>query len=173
MTTYTTDAIVIKKIPSGEFDAMFTLYTEQFGKMNAKATGIQREAAKLKGHLEPLNHSAVQFVLGKAGEKLTHAMLIEYWPCIRRQMHCLQTAQHILHLVDTHCMGHEHDTRLWNIIIDHFILLEKHGVSMDACRMVWSSFKKEFLASLGFRGATNLQILDHQSHMSQNTLSLN
>lgn len=156
--TYRTDAIVIKKIPSGEYDAMFILYTEQFGKMTAKGPGIQKEAAKLKGHLESLNHSAVQFILGRVGEKLTHATLLEYWPHIRQHMHRLQAAQYMLHLVDAHCMPNARDTRLWNIILDHFMLLEKHDASTDACRMILSSFKKEFLAALGFRGATDLPL---------------
>ena len=51
---YTTEGIILKKIDVGEANALFTIYTKDYGKIRAVAQGVKKEGAKLQGHLEPL-----------------------------------------------------------------------------------------------------------------------
>jgi len=62
MEEYVTDAIVLKKEPSGESDMRYTLFSERFGKISAKAGSSRRIVSKLAGHLEPGAVAKVRFI---------------------------------------------------------------------------------------------------------------
>lgn len=117
MNMYKTDAIVLKKMDAGETDAVFLFYTKEFGKMSAYAQGVKKEAAKLKGHLEPLNLVNIGFVQGKHRERLIRAELKNYWSGIRHNLDKINTAIVVLEIVDTLCLPGEKDESLWRLLL--------------------------------------------------------
>jgi len=129
---YTTEGIILKKIDAGEADAFFTIYTKDFGKIRALAQGVKKSTAKLKGHLEALNFSAVSFVLGRRGERLTQATLIESWPSVRANYDKFVAAYQVADLFDKGCLVGEKDEPLWNLL---------HG-ALDSLE-VWSDFSEK------------------------------
>jgi len=62
MEEYVTDAIVLKKGSSGECDGRYTLFSERFGKIFAKAKSSRLITSKLAGHLEPGTVAKVRFI---------------------------------------------------------------------------------------------------------------
>lgn len=144
---YTTEGIILKKIDAGEADALFTIYTKDFGKMRALAKGIKKEGAKLKGHLEPLSFSAVSFVLGKNGERLTHAELMNSWRIARTNWERLRAAYVIASLVDQECLPGERDKKVWSLLLTYFRALEEWSGSVED---LLRSFTVEFRERLGY-----------------------
>ncbi len=122
---YSTQGIVLKKHDIGETDAIFVIYTKDFGKIRAVAQGVKKEEAKLKGHLEPLSLASIQFILGKNGERLTHAELLDYWPALREDSEKLRTAWQIVELINSSCLEGEKDENIWNLLISSFSILSK------------------------------------------------
>lgn len=112
---YTTEGIILKKMDIGEADMLVTIYTKDFGKIRALAQGVKKESAKLKGHLEPLGLSSISFVIGKRGERLTHAELHEFLPSIRHDLQKLTTGWRFASLVDEACMPGVPDKAIWNL----------------------------------------------------------
>lgn len=55
MKEYFTEALILDKEPSGEFDARIHLYTKELGRIAAKVTSVRKIISKLNAHLEPLN----------------------------------------------------------------------------------------------------------------------
>lgn len=149
---YSTQAIVLKKISAGEADAIAVLYTRDFGKVRAYAQGVKKEAAKLKGHIESLSLVSVQFVIGTGGgERLTYAQMLEPWPSVRTDFNRYAAACYMVELVDTHCLSNHPDANIWNLLVKHFVELDRdHTATHD----LLDGFEREFLASLGY-GATN------------------
>ncbi|MBI2640297.1 MAG: DNA repair protein RecO [Candidatus Sungbacteria bacterium] len=146
---YVTDAIILKKSDYGETGALFTLYTKEYGKIRALAQGVKKEDAKLKGHLEPLSLSSVSFVLGKNGERLTHASLINYWPALRSDWRKLKLTLEVAGAVDQNCFPGQKDETLWNVVLDSFHSLEDSDNDFDAGNFL-RSFQKRFSTSLGY-----------------------
>jgi DNA repair protein RecO (recombination protein O) len=62
---YQTEAIIIKKIKLGEADRILTLYTSDYGKIEAVAKGVRRPKSKMAGHLELLTHSQLRLAHGR------------------------------------------------------------------------------------------------------------
>lgn len=149
---YATEGIVLKKIDVGEADAFFIVYTKDFGKIRALARGVKKENAKLKGHLEPLCHTAIQFVLGKNGERLTHASVVSGWERICSNFEKLKTASAIVHLVEEHCMPGERDDVLWETLLGHFSLLENTDLPVAGAEEFLKKFESAFFENLGYGG---------------------
>ena len=57
-----TQAIVLNKYPSGDYDNFYVLFTKNFGKVEAFARSSRKLKAKLSAHLEPGTLTEVSFV---------------------------------------------------------------------------------------------------------------
>lgn len=154
---HTTEGMVLKKNNAAEADAFFVIYTKDFGKVRARAQGIKKEGAKLKGHLEVLNHSSVSFVLGKNGERLTQAQIINSWPEIRSDLDKLKAALYAAGLVDKYCLVGEKDGKLWELLFDSFQELEQKEFSQDFLKR----FERHLLAALGYGGVSDFTVLNY------------
>ena len=158
---YTTEGIILKRSDAGEADSFFTIYTKDFGKIRALAQGIKKEGAKLKGHLETLNHSAVSFVLGKSGERLTSAMAFNYWPKIHGDFDKLRAAFTLTDLIDVKCFLGEKDERLWQLILDGFSSLDAGDFKKKDFSNFLQEFNKKFAAALGYAGISDAEFLSY------------
>jgi len=59
---YYTEAVVLDKEDSGDFDSRIFLYCKDLGKVVAKATSVRKIVSKLASHLEPGNLVQVRLV---------------------------------------------------------------------------------------------------------------
>src|SRR3989338_8931842 len=127
---YLTQGIILKKIDIGEADAVFSIYTRNFGKIVARAQGVKKEEAKLKGHLETFNLSAIRFDFDKS-----------------------VAALRITEMFDRHCFQNDRDEPLWNLLLESFTLLERGVFSADDIRFFLHSFEEKFSVTLGYGDA--------------------
>lgn len=67
MTEYFTEALVLDKKDLGEADSLIYFYTEELGKVAAKAKSVKKIISKSNAHLEPTHFVKVRFVAGKNG----------------------------------------------------------------------------------------------------------
>ena len=144
-----TQALVLKKIDVGEADSLYSLYTKEFGFMRARARGIRKQGAKLAGHLELLSLGTVGFVLGRAGERLTHAECASFWPGIHARPQKLMVAYAITKLVDEHCFPGSPDVMLWEHIVR--TLNELEHSEEDSSGQI-ERFERGLSQSLGYGG---------------------
>ena len=63
-----TDALVLDKEETGDFDARLMLFTEKMGRVAARARSIRKITSKLAGHLEPFSFGKIRLVEGKGTE---------------------------------------------------------------------------------------------------------
>lgn len=74
--TYTTRAHILRASQLSEQDALFSCMTEEFGLIRARATGARKEDSKLRYSLQVGTYVALSLVQGKAGWRITGAVLI-------------------------------------------------------------------------------------------------
>ncbi len=139
---YSTDAIVLKKIDTGEADAFFVCYTKDFGKIRALARGVKKESAKLKGHLETLSLSTIGLVEGRSGFQLTHASLANPWHGIRTDVMKLDVAFRIAALVDAECFERERDDALWRLLVGALLTLDREEDSRGSAGVFAARLKE-------------------------------
>lgn len=67
MIEHYTEAFVLGKEDFKEHDGMVHLYTEELGKVSARARGLKKMVSKSSAHLEPLNFVRVRLMHMKSG----------------------------------------------------------------------------------------------------------
>lgn len=67
MTEQYTEAFVLDKEDFREHDGMVHLYTEELGKVSARARGLKKILSKSSGHLEPFNFVRVRLMRMRSG----------------------------------------------------------------------------------------------------------
>lgn len=145
-----TEAIVLKKIPMGETDGLYVLYTKEAGKIRAYAKGVCKEEAKLRSHLEPLTHAVVGLVEGKYGPRIVYAAVDKTRGRITRSLEKMHVAWYVAKLVDAHCMEGDYDKELWGAISNIFDDLEILPDTVVAVEGLLDCFEKEFTVQLGY-----------------------
>lgn len=144
---HTTEAIVLGRTPVGEADFLVTFYTEEFGKLRARALGVRKETAKLKGHIEVLNRVEMRFVVGKSGARLTHATMTEHWPRVRSNADRVGAGIALASTVDEHCFEYMKDDGIWRFLTNALVELETSEV-IDVKNFV-RRFRSDFDIALG------------------------
>lgn len=150
-----TDAIVLSRTDVGEADAVFSLYTKEYGKIRARAQGVKKENAKLRGHLETLVLSRVGFVVTKNGERLIYAEASEAWPGIRADFARMRGAIYFTSLVDLATFASESDPEVWNLLQNALRALEERGFEKGS----FEAFEKGLVRHLGYGEDGDISIL--------------
>jgi DNA repair protein RecO (recombination protein O) len=150
---HTSEGLILKKIAVGEADALYTIYTEGFGKIRALAKGVRKEKAKLRGHLEPLSLSRVSFVEGRNGTpRLTRASLLNFWPRLRERERTLRLALVLAEEVDSECMPGERDPALWGFISANFTALDAASFPDNGVDDFLRNFRTRLSSVMGYGG---------------------
>ena len=153
---YSTEGIVLKKVESGEADFLFTIYTKDFGKIRALARGVKKEGAKLKGHLELYSLSNISFVLGKNGERLTQARLLNFWPSLRYSWKRLTLVGQLLEMVDKNCGEGDKDESIWLLLLGSLNFLEQQEMPDANLSLFSRDFSKRLSMCLGYGGSLKI-----------------
>ena len=159
---YSTTTIIMKKITVGEGDEMVICYTKDFGKIPARVQGVKKEEAKLRGHVEPLSKSAIQFVLGKNGERLVYAELLDAHTGFRGELDCLFAAHYAAALVDSSCLAGEPDANIFYLLEKSLADLAEHKPHGAALEQWASDFERRLLAHLGYAGSADFSVLQQR-----------
>jgi DNA repair protein RecO (recombination protein O) len=97
---YKTEAIVLRQRKLGEAGKIITLYTPNYGKLDAVAKGVRRPKSRLGGHLEVLTHTAVMLAQGRNLDTVTQAQTVESFAPLRSDLHRLSRALYAVEVVD-------------------------------------------------------------------------
>lgn len=79
---YTTKGIILSKADWKEADRVYNILTRDLGLIRATATGVRKEASKLRGALEPFQISLVSVVRGKDHWRITSAQALASIPSL-------------------------------------------------------------------------------------------
>ena len=85
-THYRTQGFILKETDRGETDRIFTIYTKDFGKSEFLAKAERKIKSKLRGGLELLCLSEIEFVQGKIYKTLTDTVLIKNFNDLKRNL---------------------------------------------------------------------------------------
>lgn len=146
---HTTEGIILKKESWGEADLMVTILTRDFGKIAVMAQGVKKEAAKLKGHLEPMTHSSISFVVGKNMYRAIAAGANNFFQNIRNDYQKLTAASYIMRLICSNAFEEREDPRLFELVRDTFALLDEARVGAGEQKAIVRDFHVRFLDIFG------------------------
>ena len=146
-----TEGIILRSRDVGEYDQVITAYTQDFGKLKLAAISARKITSKLRGGLEPLCLSALEFIEGRSRLVLTDTVLQERYAVARKDLGRLASAFEVLNAVDRLVQGQEADKGIWELVSQTLLLLNDPNRS---CAKAVSGFSPHFFALLGYGGIT-------------------
>ncbi len=113
---YKTEAIVLKRAPLGETDAILTLYTPHYGRIRVVAKGVRKTRSKLGGHVEPLTRGAFVLAQGRNLDIVTQAQGHEMYVSLRSDIWRTACAFYVAELLDQYTGEHIENPELYDIV---------------------------------------------------------
>ncbi len=147
---YRTKGFVFKKDDRSEADRIFTIFTEDFGKLEVRARAIRKITSKLRGGINKFYLSGVEFIQGKNHKTLTDAVVIEKINC-SQNFEKLIILNKIAELLNSFIKGQEKDEKLWNLISDIFQKINNQKLTADTVRLLYFYFMWNFFSELGYK----------------------
>jgi len=150
---YRTKGFVLKKEDRKEADQIFTLYTEDFGKIKVLGKAIRKIKSKLRGGVRLFSLSEIEFIQGKAYNTLTDAVIINNFKNTRESLEKLKIAYSISELLDKLIRGEEPDKKIWSLLNEIFENLNSavSSFSEKKLEILYYYFFWNLLSILGYK----------------------
>ena len=123
--TYKTEAIVLRQMPLGEADRIFTLFTMDSGKVRAVGKEVRRTKSRLGGHVELLSRVSMSLGRGRDLDVISEAQALQSYPVLRTDLDRLSKAIYLAELVDTFTVEHASSYQVYELLADTLGRLEK------------------------------------------------
>ncbi|NTW13495.1 MAG: DNA repair protein RecO [Candidatus Moranbacteria bacterium] len=146
-------AIVLRKKEIGETDRLYTFFTREMGKVQAKAIGVRKPAAKLAAALETLTLSDVTVVRGRGIGKVAGAIAEESFMALRGEYETLSTGLDTASVFDRLVGLEQPDERLFFMLSEYLSLLDGlvHEGKMPLTPLLTEAFFIRLFDELGYR----------------------
>lgn len=149
-TRYKTRAFVFRKSNVNEADRIFSVFTDDFGRLDIFAKAIRKITSKLKSGIDIFFMSEVEFIQGKSRKTLTDATAIEKFRNISQDLEKLKIANGISEVLDNFIKGEEKDRKLFNLVEEVFIKLNDSGLKIKKYPLLYCYFLWNALSFLGY-----------------------
>lgn len=150
-TKYKTRAFVFKKDDRNESDKLFSVFTDEFGRLDIFAKAIRKTTSKLRSGIDVFFLSEVEFIQGKNKKTLTDAVVIERFSNIYSSMERFSVANNIAEVLENFINGEEKDRELFVLLNDVFSSLNDDNFETKRCLKIYYYFLWNTLSLLGYR----------------------
>ena len=141
---YRTRAFILEKTDFQEADQVFTVYTEDFGKLKVLGRAIRKIKSKLRSGAELFYLSEIEFIQGKNHKTLTDATVIEKFKNIKEDLEKLEILSQIAENADDLIIGQEKDEDIWNLLTEVFEKINSYS-------LIYHYFLWNLLSILGYQ----------------------
>ena len=148
---YKTKGIVFKKSDRNESDRIFSVFTNEFGRLDITAKAVRKMASKLRADIDIFYLSEIEFIQGKNTKTLTDAAKIKKFGGIFKNSGALAAAHKIAEVLDGFVKGQEKDEFLFGLLEDIFNKLDLETKKIKNPKLAFYYFLWNFLSSQGYR----------------------
>lgn len=149
-TRYKTKAFVFKKSDRNEADRFFSVFTNDFGRLDIFAKAIRKSASKLKGGIDTFFISEIEFIQGKNKKTLTDAVVVKKFDNIFLDLEKFKIANKISGVVDSFIKGEERDENIFNLLYEVFDKLNSDKLNGKKSIFIYYYFLWNILSLLGY-----------------------
>ena len=100
METFTVEAIVLKTDDFGDANRVVTLFSKEFGKLEANAYGCRRSRSPLSGAMQMFNHISAQLTRGTKIDTIRDADILNFYDALTKDLERLAYASLLFEIVN-------------------------------------------------------------------------
>ncbi len=150
--TYAATGIVLAWSDHWEADRRYSLFTREYGKIEALARGSHKPLAKLSPHLEMPAELQIMFARGRQYELIIGVNRMKAFPTVCKDLSRLLLARNALHLVDIGLKPHEPDPVLYDVLMRWLAFLDVNpSFTSERSGFLLASFALKLLSIIGYR----------------------
>ena len=154
-TCYKSKAIIFRKNDINESDRIFSVFTEEFWRLEIFAKAIRKIHSKLRPGIDVPLLSEIEFVQGKNKKTLIDATRIENFINITKDPEKFKIAQKILNAANHLIKGEEKDVKIFNLFQDVLSNLNNPSIKSADSEILYYYFLWNKLALLGYHPEIN------------------
>lgn len=147
---YRSQAFVLKKVDRSEADQLFTVFSEDFGKLRILGKAIRKIKSKLRAGVPLFSLSEIEFIQGKTYKILTDAILIESFENIKKDLARLKVVSEIAEIFDQLIKAPEKDEKIWHLLEATFKNLNDYSLLTTHYPLLHYYFLWQLLSVLGY-----------------------
>lgn len=150
-TRYKTRGFIFKKNDVNESNRVFTVFTEDFGRLDIFAKAIRKNASKLRNGIDIFNMSEIEFIQGKNKKTLTDAAIIEKFNNIPQEIERFKIANGIAGILDDFIRGEQKDRDIFNLLEETFRKLNCLNLEKGKRARIYYYFLWSIICLLGYK----------------------
>ena len=146
MSTYRTEAVVLRSRKYMEADSLLTLLTQKRGKIGAVAKGVRKPNSRLRGGVQVFSHNDMLLHKGKNLDIVTQSQCLEAFMPLQEDMKAMAAACYWSELLDSLVPEGEIDPELFKLALAGY-----HLLCLSAAEQVIRGLEAKLLSLLGYR----------------------
>ena len=132
METFTIEAVVLKTDDFGDANRVVTLFTKEFGKVEANAYGCRRSRSPLSGAMQMFNHISAQLVHGAKVDTIREADIIHFYDALTKDLERLAYASFLFEIINRMSFPRQQEIATFNLLTKSLPALNKRNPKIAA-----------------------------------------
>ncbi|MEK7124693.1 MAG: DNA repair protein RecO [Patescibacteria group bacterium] len=147
---YRSQGFVFQKEDKLEADRVFSVFTQDFGRLEIYGKAIRKIDAKLRSGIEIFSFSDIEFVQGKHRKTLTDAVRRVNFANIQKVPEKMMVALEISELMSSLIKGSEPDVNIFQLVKEVFYKLDSYAPKDPNYKRIYYYFFWNFIGLLGY-----------------------
>ena len=147
---YNSLGIILKKYDFRESDSFFSIYTRDFGKIEAVARGVKKIKSKLAGHLDYFSIIDLMVANGKNLNHISGAVAVKNFLNIRQNFIKTNFVFYCLEITDYFIKQNKKDEKIF-FLLQNFLIIADKNLQADNLRFITHCYILKLLNLLGYR----------------------
>ena len=123
--SYRAQGVVLRHMEYGEADRILTIYTLEYGKVQAIAKGIRKLQSRKGGHLEPFSRVELMLAKGRNLDVISQAQAQNTYENLRSDLKLIAYAAYVVELLDRFTYEEGENRLLFNLLVDTLTRLDE------------------------------------------------
>ena len=132
METFTIEAVVLKTDDFGDANRVVTLFTKEFGKVEANAYGCRRSRSPLSGAMQMFNHISAQLVHGAKVDTIREADIIHFYDALTKDLERLAYASFLFEIINRMSFPRQQEIATFDLLTKSLPALNKRNPKIAA-----------------------------------------
>lgn len=132
METLTVEAVVLKTDDFGDANRVVTLFTREFGKVEANAYGCRRVRSPLSGALQMFNHISAELTRGAKVDTIREADIIHFYDALTNDLERLAYASLLFEIVNRMTLPRQSERETFDLLTKALPVLSKRNPKIAA-----------------------------------------
>ena len=143
METFTVEAVVLRTDDFGDANRVVTLFSKEFGKLEANAYGCRRSRSPLVGALQMFNHVSATLTRGAKVDTIREAEVLHFYDALTKDLTRLSYASLLFEIVNRMTMPHQRELETFELLTKALPVLSvrnpKVAALIGACQFMETS----------------------------------